>query len=212
MGSYASHSDTIHPTQAFELAEYCTACGNTGWVDYPVTVHVSEQDECPHGCMDAEDLMDMDVDDIDSAHVDQYEALLPNEHQALPEELEEAYRLVLHEYRIQEKDPFLSLSHQFRLRGYKRFLSVAAQHQGMVTTDDYVQGFMRDGRHVYHISIPPYLVGNVIEYDEDYAHIRYEYMGSFLDTWVTARDLRSHFRFAYSWDRSYTTREVMSSF
>lgn len=209
MGSYASHSDTIHPTRASDLAEYCTACFNTGWVEYPKTLFETELDSCPHGCMDSVDLLDLAPEDVPTEHLAQYRALLPEDHPALPQDLEHAYSLISQEYRVEEKDPFLTLSQQFRLRGLKRFLSVTPSHRGLVSSDDYLQGFMRAGREVHHISIPPYLVGQVLDWDADYAHIQYDYLGSKLEVFVSHQTLMSEMRFAHSWDRGYSTAELI---
>lgn len=210
MGSYASHDDIHHGTAAWELAEFCTACRNTGWVEYPVTVHESEQDPCPHGCMDADQLIEYGQQFAIDHQLDaQYDALMPEEHNALPEEDDKLHQRCKNETEV-APDPFLTLSKQFRRRGIKHYTPpVASKHMGTVSSDDYIQGFMRDGRHVYCISIPPYLVGSIIDMDRDYAHIRYEFMGSTLDTFVARWRVLQHMRFSYSWDRDYSTHSMM---
>ena len=213
MGSYASYNDVHHPTKASALAEHCTACRSTGYVEYPRTVHETEYDPCPYGCMDADELLDMypaEVHEEHPQHEAQYAALQPELHKALPDDLESAYGLIAQEYRTQEKDPFLTLSQQFRLRGLKRFLSVTPSHRGMVSSDDYIPGFMRVGRLVEHVSVPPYLVGQVIDFDDNHAHIRYEYLGSHVSVFVHVSTIMQRMRFAHSWDRDYSTASMMS--
>lgn len=210
MGTYATFDDTVHPTQADELAEYCTACRNTGWVEYPVTVHETELDPCPHGCMDKEELLELgDWDAVFSGHYDQWLALQPEEYHDLPEEYDALHQQAQWETEA-APDPFLTLSKQFRARGVTPYMpSPAAKHMGTVSSDDYVQGFMRTGHEVHHISIPPYLVGHLIEFDTEYAHIRYEYMGSYLEVYVSAYTLGRRMRFSYSWDRNYSTQQML---
>ena len=211
MGSYASFNDVHHGTRASDLADHCTACFNTGYVEYPISVgvHVTEQDPCPYGCMDAELLSEMLEVDVPAEHLSQYKALQPELFKSLPEDLESAYYLLHQEYKMEEKDPFLTFSQQFRLRGFKRYQHVAASHRGMVSSDDYIPGFMRSGREVHHISIPPYLVARVLDFDAEYAHLEYEYLGSKLQVWVSIDTLRSKMRFAHSWDRDFSTRDMI---
>ena len=210
MGSYARHDDIHHGTQAWELAEYCTACFNTGYVEYPVTVHESEQDPCPHGCLPADLLLEGGEEfAADTGHYDQWLALQDDEFESLPEEYDALARKAARETEV-APDPFLTLSKQFRNKGVKHYSPpLPSKHMGTVSSDDYIQGFMRDGHHVYHISIPPYLVGSVIEYDTDYAHIRYEYLGSHLDVYVATVTLSHKMRFSYSWDRNYSTSQLI---
>lgn len=206
MGSYATHSDTIHPTQAWELAEYCTACHNTGWVEYPKTLLEIELDPCPHGCEDMEILLEEGQQfAIDTGHHDQWLALQDEEYQALPEDLEAAHGMIKHEYQIQEKDPFLTLSQQFKLRGYKRYESVPARHQGAITSDKPIWARLNDswGR------IPPHLVGQVMHMDKWETTVRYEFAGSYVDMEIDTDIVLTLMRFAYSWDDNYSTASLM---
>lgn len=211
MGSYASFEDIHHPTTAGPLAEFCTACRNEGWVKYPISVgvHVEELDPCPYGCTDKDDLMDMYPDDMTVQQSLQYQALLPEEYEALEDEYETLWRQDAARTEA-APDPFLTLSQQMKLQGVKHLqVHEPVRVQGTVSSDDYVQGYMRDGRYVHHVSVPPYAVGTLIEMDEWYADIRYEFMGSTVDVFVKVHTLYHDMRFAHNWDRDYSTHSMM---
>ena len=215
MGSYASHADIHHPTQAWDLAEYCTACHNTGVVEYPVTVHESEEDPCPHGCLPADELLEAGEEEAWlTGHHDQWLALQDDEYHTLPdEEMERLAQIMLNEtIQARATDPLMTLQKQFR-RGKSKFQTSLAEeprHHGLVSSDDYIPGFMRSGREVKHISIPPYLVAQVMDWDDDYAHLQYEYVGSRLDVFVAHDTLMNRMRFAHSWDKDFRSHVVMA--
>lgn len=195
MGMYAQYEDVIHGSAAFDLLDECTACRNTGWVAYPVTVGVEteEWDECPHGCepMDMNDILDMQVwEDV-----------------PLDDDLRDALRASFRNEAYQ--DPFLTLSKQFRLRGIKRYIVNAAGHPRTITSDKPMWGEVLVGCETYYCSVPAHLVGQVKEVDDWFVLVRYEYLGSEVLVQYDWDTVRSGFRFAYSWDDSYTTAELL---
>lgn len=209
MGMYANYNDVWHPTAAWELADECTACGNTGWVSFPVTVWEDEFDVCPYGCADADDLEDRQWDPLTEDERAQLDALLDVEHPALEDELQRLYDQARWETEVVQ-DPFLTLSQQRHLkkvvgRHWGEQHVKFSNHRGMISSDHAMWGTI-DGRNC---KVPPYLAGTLIEADRWEAVVRYEYMGSFVDVSFPREMLTIAFRFAYSWDRSFRTSDVI---
>ncbi len=202
MGMFANHADVIHPTEEWELGD-CTACHNTGLLTYPVNVTVGEdwQEPCPYGCIPPEDREGYYTD-----HEPEIE---------LEDELLDAW------YRskrpVEEIDPFLILTRAARKMGLKPFVDACRRMgQGSVSSDIDLMGLVEDDLHkpgdallIYPCTVPAYLAGHPVSFEKGVLRVRYEYLGSF----VTVRfgELEAEFmRFAYSWDESFSTAEMLA--
>lgn len=211
MGMYASFDDVHHGTPAWDLADECTACRNTGVVAYPRTLLEVEYDDCPHGCEPADVVLEMrnssdavnhyqwfnlHWDEINAFHLDPEDA-------ALAADSRDQMGGVV--------DPLLALLTQVMKRSglAPPPESVAAHHHGLVSSDTDFWGTVHtpEGDLVAHI--PSYLVGTPIVLDNWGLTIRYEYMGSTLEVTVD-RGMFPYLRFAYSWDYSYRTVDLLS--
>lgn len=196
MSMFARFDDVIHPTQAWELADECTACGNTGFVAYPVTVmpEVLELDPCPYGCppLSEDELVDMRN---------------PDEGR-IPEDLVDAWFAS----RKPENytDPFLTLMKQHR-QGVRISIPMRRNANfGRITASIPLKGLLLDtDRRVYPCTVPAYLAGSIIDLSEDTVDVRYEYFGSFVTVRYSHRLVADWCRFAYSWDVSYNTADLL---
>lgn len=79
-----------------------------------------------------------------------------------------------------------------------------ASRPGQVTTDEPVTGLLEDRW----VTVPAYLVGTPVEYDEFRLTVRYEFMGSFVDV-AYMPSAQQAFRFSHPWDDDFGTRAIM---
>jgi len=202
MGMFANHADVYHPTEEWELGD-CTACHNTGLLTYPVNVTVGEdwQEPCPYGCLVPEDRDGYYTDFEDEVE--------------LEDELLAAY--YASKRPTEELDPFLILSRAARKIGLRSLSDMAHQlGKGTVSSDLDLMGLVEDDLHktgdallVYPCTVPAYLAGQPISYEDGILRVKYEYLGSELVVRYGALE-QEFMRFAYSWDESYTTQEMLA--
>jgi hypothetical protein len=193
VGTYANYNDVHFPTQAWELAEECTACKNTGWVAYPVNVGVdqNEYDPCPHGCYPMDD----------NTRLDYYVRV---ESVPVQEDMLGAWIASLRSSNY--KDPLIVLAKDPKRRSLVGAFAPppALRVPGRITTDVPVVGWTVDSG--YRCEVPAYLVGTPVELDDyGFLTVRYEYLGSYIDI----EFLSTHFRFAYWWETGFSTGELL---
>lgn len=206
MGSYASFNDVHHGTAASPIAETCTACGSTGYVEYPATLLEPELDPCPHGCEPAEELTELLRDEAQNPH--QWDALQPKPDVQLDPLREAAFVASLQNEDL--LDPFFILETKMRVRGVKRHQPESPTHHGMVSSDLPVLGLLMDGRRVYPAKVPAFLAGKPIHVEPNCTVVEYEYMGSVVHIRFTDWVMRNRMRFAHSWDDSFRTADLLN--
>ncbi len=204
MGVYASYDDIIHGTPAWELAEHCTACRNTGWVAYPVNVGVDENeyDECPHGCtpLDDNDRLDSYVREGTAEKLDPWAI-----------EAWDASRR-----KTDAGDPFFILAnHRGQLNiheggqdltpGFGRIGRLAPS--GQITTDETATGWL-DQEEFMLATVPPYTVGTPVKLNHFWMTVRYEYLGASVDI-TFGEDEAAKFRFSYEYETGFSTHEML---
>ena len=196
MGMFANHADVYHPTEEWELGD-CTACQNTGWVTYPVNVTVGEDDydACPYGCEPVEDRPGYYTD---------YEPEVE-----LEDELLTAY--YASKRPVEEIDPFLILTRAARKIGLRPFVDGAARlNKGTVSSDLDLMGLVEDEHFLtYPCTVPAYLAGTPVSFEDGVLRVKYEYLGSSLIVRFGALE-QEFMRFAYSWDESFSTAEMLA--
>ena len=203
MGMFANHADVFHPTDEWKLGD-CTACSNTGWVDYPISVGTQEveQDLCPYGCIPVEyrEGYYTDFEDEVVIEVELLDALYKSKRP------------------VAEVDPFLILSKAAKKAGIKPYtLPKIRKRAGKVSSDIDLMGLLEgdlhktgDGLLVTECTVPAYLAGKPVSYAEKAGILRvqYEYMGSQVVVRFGPLEVE-HMRFAYSWDNDFSTHQVL---
>jgi len=195
MGMYANHADVHYPSGTDDLGD-CTACQDTGWVTWPINVTVGqeEQDECPYGCIPLEER---------DGYYTEYEPEI---------ELEDELLAAWHASKrpVEEVDPFLILSRAARKIGLRPFTDAARRlGRGTVSSDIYLMGLAEDENFLtYPCTVPAHLSGTPVSYEDGVLRLKYEYLGSSMVVRFGALE-QEFMRFAYSWDESYSTGELL---
>lgn len=200
MGMFERFDNVHNPTTAWELADRCTACNSTGYVQYPVNVGVdeTEADPCPLGCADPDELMDADF---------LYLGLAPDP-QKRDWERWQWDALNANRLPTLDGDPFFV--HTKRWNGN---LTDSLPGQGErrknfdITTDVPALGLLlKDGHKVSTCRVPAYLVGRPLSTDP--LEVEYDYLGSKVTVRYSPMQARK-FRFAHAWDDDFSTASLL---
>lgn len=188
MGVYANFIDAIGLGGPQEH-EACTACWDTGWVTYPVTVmpEVNESDPCPYGCEEQEE----PSDPLPTAMVQPW----------WPSNFERNTTPYGMPYYEQRRRHLKAQSQLVGAWGMQR-----VRPPGRITTDTDVRGFIRG----IECHVPAYLPGTPISEDLWSLEVEYEFLGSKVNV-IYLGESKSLFRFAYGFEDGYTTKEIMAS-
>ena len=190
MGVYASFIDAIDlGGPEAELDAPCTACYDSGYITYPVTVmpEKNELDPCPYGCIEKDEDNETDIEPVPTA-----QKWWPTHFERTTNQYGMPYEQQRRRQRKAESQ-LIGAWHMRRLRP-----------PGRITTDVPVTGFLNGTW----CTVPAYLPGTPIEEGLWTLEVAYEYIGAKVNIEYLGAS-KALFRFAYAFEEGYSTREML---